>query len=221
MKELIDRFLAGQTTIEEEERLARYFRETRDLPDEWKAYRDMFAYLDGGMPIGELPEFDGVEHKPALRRRHTALWVAGFAAIAAAASFALFLTIRPSAVEQPVRMASVQTEEQEDSLKQSPETVKAPVKAMPDMRKTKKHDAERRGIIRHRYDIAPPKTYYAFTPDGLSSGDSISRMETEQQRLIAEQQQVERDIQESLRLVEEAKEQYMANGDFIDEEERY
>lgn len=46
---LIDRFMAGDTTVDEEQVLGDYFRTVRDLPEEWKAYKDMFSYFDAGM----------------------------------------------------------------------------------------------------------------------------------------------------------------------------
>ncbi|MBO5187142.1 MAG: hypothetical protein J6B91_08875 [Prevotella sp.] len=46
---LIDRFMAGDTTVDEEQVLGDYFRTARDLPEEWKAYKDMFSYFDAGM----------------------------------------------------------------------------------------------------------------------------------------------------------------------------
>lgn len=47
---LIERFMAGLSTIEEENRLAEYFR-THDVPDEWNDYKEMFAWFDNGMPL--------------------------------------------------------------------------------------------------------------------------------------------------------------------------
>lgn len=59
IKQLIDRYMNGQTTVDEEQILARYFRSATDLPDDLQPYRDMFAYFDEGMPVGEVSEFDG------------------------------------------------------------------------------------------------------------------------------------------------------------------
>lgn len=38
IKQLTRRFMDGQTTIEEEDRLAAYFR-THDVPEEWREYK--------------------------------------------------------------------------------------------------------------------------------------------------------------------------------------
>lgn len=46
---LLDKFMAGTTTIEEEQTLADYFRSEQRVPAEWEDYKDMFAYFDNGM----------------------------------------------------------------------------------------------------------------------------------------------------------------------------
>lgn len=38
----------GLTTVEEENRIAEYFR-THEVDAEWKAYKDMFGWFDDGM----------------------------------------------------------------------------------------------------------------------------------------------------------------------------
>ena len=43
---LLDKFMAGTTTIEEEQILADYFRSEQRVPAEWEDYKDMFAYFD-------------------------------------------------------------------------------------------------------------------------------------------------------------------------------
>lgn len=51
--DLLERFLQGATTVEEEQILADYLRGATDLPEEWEAYRTMFQYFEQGME--ELP----------------------------------------------------------------------------------------------------------------------------------------------------------------------
>ena len=46
---LLDRFLQGDSTLEEEQILADYFRSAADLPAEWEDFRTMFHYFDQGM----------------------------------------------------------------------------------------------------------------------------------------------------------------------------
>lgn len=53
IQSLLDRFMEGETTLEEEKILGEYFRSNNDVKAEWKAYKSMFAYFDKGMPYDE------------------------------------------------------------------------------------------------------------------------------------------------------------------------
>ena len=46
--DLLNKFMAGETSLDEENILAQYFR-THEVSDEWKEYKEMFAMFDGGM----------------------------------------------------------------------------------------------------------------------------------------------------------------------------
>lgn len=48
IQSLLDKYLEGQTSLEEERLLGEYFR-THAIPPEWEDYREMFAWFDGGM----------------------------------------------------------------------------------------------------------------------------------------------------------------------------
>ena len=48
---LLNRFMEGATTIEEERLLAEYFRKTEHVPEEWSDYRRMFDWFSEGMPM--------------------------------------------------------------------------------------------------------------------------------------------------------------------------
>ena len=89
IQQLIDKYMNGQTTVDEEQLIARYFRNATDVPDSLKPYRDMFAYFDDGMPLGALPELDGSagqadtrvapdSSKVVVRRRHSLRMAAWF-----------------------------------------------------------------------------------------------------------------------------------------------
>ena len=52
---LIKRFMAGQTSIEEEDRIAEYLR-THDVGEDLQPYKEMFAWFDQGMPLGSQQE---------------------------------------------------------------------------------------------------------------------------------------------------------------------
>lgn len=48
IQSLLDKYLEGQTSLEEEHLLGEYFR-THTIPSEWEDYREMFAWFDSGM----------------------------------------------------------------------------------------------------------------------------------------------------------------------------
>ena len=88
--ELLDRFIDGETSVEEETALADFFRNATDadkpadmLDEDWKAYREMFRQFDEG--------FDGAntERESANNRRH--LWLCASAAAAIAAIVMVFM----------------------------------------------------------------------------------------------------------------------------------
>jgi len=82
IKALLDKFMDGQTTVEEEARLAEYFR-SGDVPAEWEDYRDMFSYFDRGME-GDLVPVE--QSRPTLTRLMGRRWwgIAAAACITAA-----------------------------------------------------------------------------------------------------------------------------------------
>lgn len=52
IKQLINRYMQGQTTLDEERELAQWFR-SHNVDDDWKPYQQMFAWFDEGMPQQE------------------------------------------------------------------------------------------------------------------------------------------------------------------------
>lgn len=78
---LLERFMAGESTLDEEQRLARYFA-THKVSNDWLPYQRMFAYFDAGM---HDPAPHAGSTTAAMRR-----WMVW---CCAAASVALLLTI--------------------------------------------------------------------------------------------------------------------------------
>ena len=55
IKQLLDRWLDGDTSLDEENVLATYFR-THDVRPEWLPYKKMFAYIEEGCPETPAPK---------------------------------------------------------------------------------------------------------------------------------------------------------------------
>ena len=51
IESLLDKFFQGETTIEQERELSKYFANSKSVPEKWRAYKEMFAYFDAGMPV--------------------------------------------------------------------------------------------------------------------------------------------------------------------------
>ena len=227
IQQLIDKYMNGQTTVDEEQLIARYFRSATDVPDSLKPYRDMFAYLDEGMPLGALPEFDGsagqadtrVAHdssKVVAPRRHSlrmAAWWSGAAAVAAAVAL-LLIMYRPSVPVQPIASAVVVSDTCSTST-----GVEAEQNVVPDSVKLKPQPQRRRPSVRRRYYIAPPKTYLAHAAatdstthqaDANVNGSATDCLVAIHELPEAERQSIERDIMESLRLVDEVRNTLLA-----------
>lgn len=91
---LLQRFMDGDTTVDEEVRLARFFEKATDAdrpegvsPDDWRAYREMFAMF------GVEAAGDGTRHVADRRGRRLPLWrTVAWGASAAAVALALVVT---------------------------------------------------------------------------------------------------------------------------------
>jgi hypothetical protein len=109
---LLDKFMNGLTTLEEEAALGDYFR-THEVPQEWEDYRQMFGYFDRGME-GELitPQ---AQEQPFMRLMGRRWW--GIAAAAAIAALIIGTTVvyHPTSTTQSVVAEVTQEEPQEQA----------------------------------------------------------------------------------------------------------
>ena len=127
---LLDKFMDGQTTVEEEAQLADYFR-SADVPAEWEDYRAMFDYFDSGMESEPVP---AAETRPSLTSQvGRRWWGISAAACITAAIIATALLHHPTTTTQP-EIAEVDTtgrqepaapivETQDDAPVQTPATL--------------------------------------------------------------------------------------------------
>ena len=212
---LLEKFMAGDTTLAEERLLADYFA-CGDVPAEWEAYRVMFGYFADGMPGV------GCRRKP----RRTPLRALAAAALACAAL--VLLLLQPWAgrmaepVAPPVKMAGLAIETSAgrphggsavaDSLPAAPadtlgqrRAVGRPVKRL------------RRCV---RQDVAPPKPLLAADEAAMRRADSLAEVELHE---IARQQALALELMEALGEVQaEAADRLLAaEGDDGTEEEVY
>ena len=115
---LLNKFMDGQTTVEEEAQLADYFR-SHDVPAEWEDYRDMFGYFDRGME-GELVPVQ--QPRASLTRLMGRRWW-GIATAAAITAAVVSLTVlqRPATPTDTPPPAIVKNEKADTSVTVVPE----------------------------------------------------------------------------------------------------
>lgn len=86
---LLDRFMAGETSLEEEALLGEWFRQHPDVSDDLKEYQLMFGYFDEGMPLDYEAENHVEDAHPKTKARMRRLWLP----IGMAASIALLFVL--------------------------------------------------------------------------------------------------------------------------------
>lgn len=92
IESLLEQFMQGETSLEQERELSSFFANSASIPKEWEGYREMFAYFDAAMPI--------TEQKPK-RNTGRALWtLLAAAAVAAIAIMVAPLFQRTSSVDK-------------------------------------------------------------------------------------------------------------------------
>lgn len=127
--QLIDKFMAGITSIAEEDVLAQYFR-THEVSEEWAVYKEMFALFDNGEvdievePTKQEDEVHTIKvEMPTTTKRKRTRMVALRWTTAVAASLLLLLMLRNtdanSNTEAVDRMVMVQQQRMLDEADRS------------------------------------------------------------------------------------------------------
>lgn len=151
LKILIDKFMSGTTTLDEEKALGDFFRQTEHLPAELEPYRDMFAYFDNGM-TGE-PSGKPVSHAAPVRSLR---WIAGIAAAVAVIFVAAYQFMPGGTDETPVMQTSKSVVAQTTySAIARPDTISDKERQADEM------PAKRRVMRKYRFKPAPPEVLLA------------------------------------------------------------
>lgn len=165
LKILIDKFMSGTTTLDEEKALGDFFRQDEHVPVELDPYREMFAYFDNGM-TGE-PSGKPVRHTaPVLSLR----WIAGIAAAVAVIFVAAYHFVPGGTDETPVMQTSkrlVAQAQPTDSAVAKPDTISDKERHADEM------PEKRRVMRKYRYKPAPPEVLLADA-EAMSVTDSVN-----------------------------------------------
>lgn len=138
---LLDRFLQGDSTLEEEQMLADYFRSAADLPAEWEDFRTMFHYFDQGMEHIDYAQQEEaasglLSASPSVGRRSTRWWLTAAASLLILVGMAV--SFHHFRHEKPTQVAMTHVRQQ--SIVKKVNTPPAPV-ATPDESQSRKTEA--------------------------------------------------------------------------------
>lgn len=103
IQDLLDKYMDGATSNEEEATLRKYFEEhANDIPEEWESYRALFSYIGfEQMNLSLIPKEEekeeNIEKKKASRNR----WLKYFGTSVAAAAIIAFLIVGIQKIIQP------------------------------------------------------------------------------------------------------------------------
>lgn len=170
---LLNRFMAGETTLEEEALLGEWFRQHPDVSDDLKEYQLMFGYFDEGMPLDYEAENHVEDAHPKTKVRMRRLWLP----IGMAASIALLFVIAIPRIgqqtghrddskmaqldgrttQEDVDSAVVHEEKSTDADLSIPEKIKKSGDSVSP--KTRKHKPGK--YRQHKFTPAPPKLWIA------------------------------------------------------------
>lgn len=171
---LIERFMAGKTSLEEEAQITQWFSTHPDVSADLKDYQQMFAYFDAGMPLEGTTINDTESNaKEKSLHRHHKLWVS----LSIAASLALIVSLSlpllqndKETTEKPTiaHVAPPTHTEATDSVvnnneKEAHEETTQPT-LLPNP-KPKKEIRRKRGYHKHLFSPAPPTTLIAETTE--------------------------------------------------------
>lgn len=101
IQDLLDKYMDGATSNEEEATLRKYFEEHgNDIPEEWESYRALFSYIGfEQMDLSQIlkEEEKEIDKKEASRSR----WLKYFGTSVAAAAIIAFLIVGIQKIAQP------------------------------------------------------------------------------------------------------------------------
>ena len=170
---LLNRFMAGETSLEEEALLGEWFRQHPDVSDDLKEYQLMFGYFDEGMPLDHEADEHVENAHPKAKARMRRLWLP----IGMAASIALLFVIAIPRIGQQtglqddskmvqldgrtthedVDSAVVHEEKSTDANLSMPEKIKKSGDSVSPQ--TRKHKPGK--YRQHKFTPAPPKLWIA------------------------------------------------------------
>ena len=167
IQSLLDKYMEGMTTLEEEDVLHQYF--TRgDVPAEWEDYRMLFAEIDSMRPAG----------------KHDRRWWPWSIAAAVVAALVVFTITQRPQENQPKSDVTAQVEEK-DSV-----TIQKAVEARPDSTPQPKHQQQAPSSTKRRLRKPQPtmtdydKAYTLMAEAAKEQQQAEQEMDQAQQEIL-------------------------------------
>lgn len=176
-RQLTDRYLDGESSLEEEQMLADYYRAASAIDDDERGVATMFLSLAGkdatpceAPSMDKVAEFDHLlseaEARPVVvpMKSRKIFKVSSVAAIAAAAAILAFVFLQPMKPEKSAPLASVAPQQETSQPASQASTDVTPMKSEILTSAPQKQTA----AVRRRHTAAVPQTKPAETRAGLS-----------------------------------------------------
>ena len=179
IESLLKQFMQGDTSLEQERELSEFFANSSSIPEEWEAYREMFAYFNAGMPL--------TEEKPK-RKIARPLWTL----VAVAATVAIAIMLAPHLHRAPIN---------EKATIPHHITVKNDDKTTPDTIVTPEHSPKTPLLAKQEHKTTKEKvriTNHQALLDSIEIEREKGEMEQAQQELMADKFIIEQERQEIL-----------------------
>jgi hypothetical protein len=204
---LLDRYMAGQTTPDEERLLAAWFR-SHEVPEAWLPYREMFAWLDAGMPPTE-GILDGHEAAPAaqepavsgsrpkVRTVRLSHWWVGVAAAAAVAALVWMAWPRQQAAPNGAPTYVAQADSTVETAPATTKTADSTVQTQPQKIDSvlEKKPGGMREYRRFHRSLVLPESYLATRDVASSHVDETHRVQAQADSIIqAAQREIESEM---------------------------
>ncbi len=130
IQDLLDKYFEGDSSLSEEMELKEFFRKTAILPNEWKAYKNLFTYFENES-TKKMPASKQAHHQKKL------WWIIGLG-LSTAATILLLFTIQLPSTQKELHPLAVITKQHDSMYGKSVSQKKLETKKQP-----KKEEAEK------------------------------------------------------------------------------
>ena len=193
IQKLLTLFMEGESTLEQEEELARFFR-NHHVGEQWKPYRQMFAYFDSGMDNNALP----APTKSKNTKRHFWHYAAAAAVLAAVIAVAVTVSHLNRGNGSIETTFSKNTPSEITTMEQTP-TAKSQ-KAVETVAKPEQEKTALALLPRHTgHSVKRDKATHSKSKDSIEIVHTQAALEAAEQEILADRLLLEEELQQTQR----------------------